>query len=347
MGLRNLDTDSVLHILSYLLVSEAMALGASCRRYHSFLETSLYWELAFERQFGEISVRGAADKQEVMRGLVLDLLRLVREQSLSSLLASVTSASGCDREEENPSNVLRPSPCYRAFHLFLSQGIYEGGQWDTVVAAQLQQQKCRCGSGLSRACYWSSRPSPRSDVKEFISFNLLCDVALVAGLSLTPYRAFFQRNAPVYAPASVLVQFRHGSDGPIYFTSEEFSVRNVFEEQCFVFAEPALFLGGEVRVLFINMLQRQTIPGQEHFYICISHLALVGYILRGFDSPPAGHYNGNQNAIRRTNIERFNRTRSSHMLSRDETEVRYEDWEVSSAYLAADSPFWNCSLSRL
>ena len=40
-----------------------------------------------------------------------------------------------------------------------------------------------------------------------------------------------------------------------------------------------LFFGGEVRLIFENMVQRQTLEEADDYYVCISYVALFAYFL--------------------------------------------------------------------
>jgi hypothetical protein len=59
-------------------------------------------------------------------------------------------------------------------------------------------------------------------------------------------------------PRSCQLQF-FNPHGTAYFTSEVYDVENTMSSQIFSLHPPALFLGGEVRLVMRGMHQRQTL----------------------------------------------------------------------------------------
>jgi hypothetical protein len=267
--------DMGLCLLLYLRVEDVMRVSIVSRSWYTLAGLDGYWGGVFERQFG-LSLAIQQDKR-LLRKLILEILYAVSWRCETNVLGSVISFSSCDRPDEGPQNVLKPSTCY----LFFSEQLSALTFFRPLVEMHgnlLLQAHCGCGEG--RPCYWSSRGSRDPNRSENMELCLRGNFTLVTGVSVTPYRAFFQPRSPVYAPRVVLVKFV--MDGREYFKSDEFSMSNTFSEQNFSFTSPALFIGGHVVVEFVDMQQRQTLNENDDFFICISHLRLHGILLRGY-----------------------------------------------------------------
>jgi len=109
---------------------------------------------------------------------------------------------------------------------------------------------------------------------------------LIKSFYLLPYCAFWQPNAPTYAPVQVQLRFfkRDFNDGIPYFCSEIFEVEHKFDRQQFHLQRPALFLGGEIVILMDGKHQRQTLgTGLDQYYVCIAELGVIGSTLEDFE----------------------------------------------------------------
>jgi hypothetical protein len=125
-------------------------------------------------------------------------------------------------------------------------------------------------------------------VEEFIDFRIVTPIALVTGFSVTPYRAFFHPQSPVYGPVKVVLQFFAkiaDSSGrekdEMYYQTEPFDVENAAEPSDEIVFPPVLVIDGRVRLLLQGMAQRQTLPeeGTAHsndYYLCLSNVKLFG-----------------------------------------------------------------------
>ena len=109
------------------------------------------------------------------------------------------------------------------------------------------------------------------------------------GLTVTPYQAYFHPQQPIYSPQYVQMQLyipieeERGEGGIVsnnvlYYQSEKFELDGSQKPQFFPL-DNVLFMGGEIRFVFSNFLQRQTleeIVGENYddYYMCIAHASV-------------------------------------------------------------------------
>ena len=281
-GMLRLDDDSLLATLDFLRLGELLRAESTCRRVRTLSQSAdSFWLRRLLRQFGA-SLRDDFVMGDV-RALSKHALAVVRRDPLLNLLEDIVAFSSVDREEEGPRNVLRVSRCYRYYHERLKFAYRHPPLQDFSLA--LFQMHCGCANGSP--CYWSSRPSHSPERVEAMELKLTAAVAIVTGMVITPYQAFFQPAAPVYAPRTVVVKFKDPS-GRCYFESEPLAVLNRFVEQRLDFSSPALFLGGTALLELRHMVQRQTLEGLDDYYMCISYLRISGFNLSDFDAECVG-----------------------------------------------------------
>ena len=118
-------------------------------------------------------------------------------------------------------------------------------------------------------------------------------LSVINAVNITPYQAFFQPDQPIYSPVICFVQFvlpktDCGRESVVYFESKKFYFEKAYKPQRFDFDQDTLFLGGEIRIIFYGMPQRQTLEADigshyNDFYICISHVELCGRFLIGYN----------------------------------------------------------------
>ena len=281
-GMLRLDDDSLLAALAFLSLEELLRAELVCRRVRELsLSSDAFWRRRLVRQFGSSLRNGSIEGP--LRSLAVQILSVVGSDPLFNLLEDVVAASSVDREEESPRNVLHLSRCYLYSRRRL-QAAQRRLELDDFGLALLQMH---CGCANSQPCYWSSRPSRSPERVEFLELRLVVAVGLVTSVSITPYQAFFQPGAPVYAPRTVVLKFRD-SEGRCYFESERLPVENLFLEQTLLLPQPALFLGGTLVLELCQMRQRQTIEGMDDYYMCLSHLRVHGLEIPSFEAVSSG-----------------------------------------------------------
>jgi hypothetical protein len=144
------------------------------------------------------------------------LLRMILTTATSpegiflQLNTDVVEVSSMDRTVENPLNTLKRSPCLTRVQEYRQKSPHMPIGVVNRLGYLLQVQSCTCaGSSVhSTSCYWSSSPNRSQDLIEFItySFGKKNQLSIIYGFSLTPYQAFFQPEAPTYAPMRVKLQ---------------------------------------------------------------------------------------------------------------------------------------------
>jgi hypothetical protein len=282
--LQRLGIDPLLGIMQFLSVRELLRLECVSSTMKALLRSVSHrcWDMCFERQF-RLRLLSETESDEsrfphTSRIVLERIFAAIREDRMMNLLSDSVGVSSVDREEEGPRNTLRPSKCYMFFSRQLSVPLPHQLQ---VFGLNLLQSRCGCNAG--HPCYWSSSPSADCQGAEYIDYVLKPAVALVSALSVTPYRAFFHPDMPVYAPRCVQILFLR-DDGHAYYSSRRFTVDNEYREQNFVLEQPALFIGGLVRFCFLGKWQRQTLAteGLDDYYVCISQVRLHGYAVEGY-----------------------------------------------------------------
>ncbi|DAZ93549.1 TPA: hypothetical protein N0F65_006537 [Lagenidium giganteum] len=140
----------------------------------------------------------------------------------SQLLHSVVGYSSIDRHTESPTNTLVQSDCWNAFQYMPGRlGLIDSDDEESIneetmmdraerdldlrrYVHMLAQNQCGCATGS--ACYWSSAPSTSKTQHEFIEYGVK-NPAIVTGVEIVPYRAYWHPDSPTYAPMQVQFQF--------------------------------------------------------------------------------------------------------------------------------------------
>ncbi|WCJ23146.1 F-box family protein [Euphorbia peplus] len=146
------------------------------------------------------------------------------------------------------------------------------------------------------ASYWSSKGHKNPAVPETLTYKLIADICVVTEISVQPFRAFFQWDSPIYSSKAVRFRMGHPKtpmDFPIgelcdncdndnfiwTYTSPEFPMAQEKCLQTFELPEPALCMGGIFQVELLGRMQTQEMDGL--FYICVSHVKVIGRPLSG------------------------------------------------------------------
>ncbi|XP_061374531.1 F-box protein At4g00755-like isoform X2 [Gastrolobium bilobum] len=147
-----------------------------------------------------------------------------------------------------------------------------------------------------RASYWSSEGENDPSVPETLVYKLISKICLVTEIHVQPFQAYFQHGLPIYSAKAVRFKMGHprypmeleslvadnitanhvlGDNQFVWtYTSPEFPM---FQENClqqFKLPEPVLCIGGVLLVELLGRVQKQEMD--ELFYICISHVQVVG-----------------------------------------------------------------------
>eukprot|EP01038_Epipyxis_sp_PR26KG_P010002 gene10002-13457_t len=272
-------------ILSFLGLKSLIQCKQVCKFMNELLSDNTFWSnymlkylFTQNKHFMTIQLIFQEDSFVIVRR-IFSLLQIQR--AISLLDKKIIAVSSLDRAEESPVNVLTISNCYHYRH-----------NRNKEIAQLI------CGCAVNRPCYWSSHPSPIPETIEYITFKLMSPLVCIFGFNLTVYQAFFQPNHPIYGPCEVCIQFlvhspssqvlndpftislydKNTSDNMVYYESEYFPVNNIMLEQHFTLNRPLLCIGGQVRLLFKGMQQRQILDfvDQQEYYLCISHVEVVG-----------------------------------------------------------------------
>jgi hypothetical protein len=199
---------------------------------------------------------------------------------------------------------------------------------DALEASSTDQPEEELGLALSPlartrrlACYWSSAGSADAGSAEAAAFHLAHPLCLVTAVQVRPYRAWFQRGAPIYSPLSLRVRlgdfnlFDSAGDPSIEgtparaaarvaalaaaagapappphawaYASPEFPVARADALQTFVLPEPVLVAGGLLVLEILGRTQRQEVDGL--YYTCLTYVRCIGKPLVGLhvQPPPA------------------------------------------------------------
>nr|XP_043631505.1 F-box protein At4g00755-like [Erigeron canadensis] len=147
-----------------------------------------------------------------------------------------------------------------------------------------------------RASYWSSEGEVDPAVPETLVYKLVANLCVITEIHIHPFQAYFQFGFPIYAAKAV--RFRLGHLKPAYefeddlkdepspalrfisenvvwtYTSPSFPMAQENRLQKFKLPEPALCIGGILQVELLGRVQKQEMD--EKYYICVSHVQVVG-----------------------------------------------------------------------
>lgn len=140
--------------------------------------------------------------------------------------------------------------------------------------------------------YWSSIGQSDPSIPEALVYKLCSNICLVSEIHIQPYQDYFEDDCPIYSAKAV--RFRLGcerhdmevesntvvpdsltfnEDFKWTYTSPVFPMSHDDMLQTFKLPEPVLF-GGDV--LLVELLGRIKEKEDSLFYICISHVQVVG-----------------------------------------------------------------------
>ncbi|XP_071706825.1 F-box protein At4g00755-like [Rutidosis leptorrhynchoides] len=147
-----------------------------------------------------------------------------------------------------------------------------------------------------RASYWSSEGDFDPTVPETLVYKLTANLCVITEIHIHPFQAYFQFGFPIYSAKAV--QFRMGHLKPAYeleddnmnesssalksisekvmwtYTSPSFPMAQESRLQKFKLPEPALCIGGILQIELLGRVQKQEMD--EKYYICVSHVQVVG-----------------------------------------------------------------------
>jgi len=149
---------------------------------------------------------------------------------------------------------------------------------------------------VSRRAYWSSKGQSNPAVPETLTYKLVSEFCVITEIYIRPFKAYFQRGSPIYSAKSVRFRMGHpkspndlgshllcdslpsADDTFIWtYTSPEFPMAQESCLQKFRLPEPVLCIGGILQIELLGRVQTQEMDGL--FYICISHVHVVGRCL--------------------------------------------------------------------
>ena len=302
-----LSKDLIVAITLFLEPYEVQRLCLTCKCIEGEEGIHEYWyEVASRRNAlcssssSQLELAFFSKQPTVAKGFVLSDLRRQKDGKIENLLHyiqidhgnGVVEASSIDREEENALNTLKISRC-----AILQSALQEDDtRFNWRTRGYIAQEECQCC--YQNPCYWSSCPSKTPIKDEYISFQFRNSVNFkdnripcIQGISVTPYQAFFHPDSPVYTPQYVLVQLyipikekEHDCDQKeetktsdiMYYESELFEFDGSPNKQTFPLNN-VLFLGGEVRLVFRNFLQRQTLDLGEGNFLSLSLFVSIDF----------------------------------------------------------------------
>nr|AFK42252.1 unknown [Lotus japonicus] len=148
----------------------------------------------------------------------------------------------------------------------------------------------------NRLLYWSSKGESDPSVPETLGYQLISKLCLVTEIHVQPFQAYFQHGFPIYSAKAVRFRMGHprypmeleslvaddmaanrmlGDSQFIWtYTSPEFPMFQENRLQKFKLPDPVLSIGGVLLVELLGRVQKQEMD--ELFYICISHVQVVG-----------------------------------------------------------------------
>ncbi|KAM4094561.1 hypothetical protein ACB094_06G204500 [Castanea mollissima] len=149
---------------------------------------------------------------------------------------------------------------------------------------------------VSQGAYWSSKGQSNPAVPETLTYKLVSELCVITEIYIRPFKAFFQPGSPIYSAKSVRFRMGHpkspndlgshllgdslpsADDTFVWtYTSPEFPMAQESCLQKFRLPEPVLCIGGILQIELLGRVQTQEMDGL--FYICISHVHVVGRCL--------------------------------------------------------------------
>lgn len=131
--------------------------------------------------------------------------------------------------------------------------------------------------------FWSSKGSADDQSSEFLVYRLVQPICIVHSVSITIYRAGYQKGIPVYGPQSLQVSVGFGPEKEdMHYTSPVYPVDNSAVEQTFELA-PELVAGGFLRIDLYGRVQTQ--PDDDLYYTVLQRVVALGLPIAGLDKP--------------------------------------------------------------
>ena len=288
--LTKLTEDLLVSIALFLEPHEVLRLCLTCKGVEGGDGLGDYWhEIARQRAppapSSALSVKIEFSSRDAIlaKNFIVNDIRRSKQQPLDNLLQYLLAkdgdtvvASSTDREEEKAENTLKASQCTLAREMLANIGTNSPGfpgNVDMQHVFQLVQSRCGCAAFGGVPCYWSSSPSSHPENDEHITYAFKktmnfkeSRIPCLHGLSVTPYKAYFHPDSPTYTPQYVRLQLLMptksdlggGKNSVLYYESQKFELDGSCSPQHFEI-DNVLFMGGHVRVVFSNFLQRQTL----------------------------------------------------------------------------------------
>ncbi|KAL1809366.1 hypothetical protein ACET3Z_026356 [Daucus carota] len=143
-----------------------------------------------------------------------------------------------------------------------------------------------------RYSYWSSKGQTNPSVPETLIYKLKADICVITEIGIRPFRADFQPGLPIYSAKSVRFRMghpkspteisnlewplqQHADEKIIWtYTSPVYSMSQINVLQHFKLPEPVLCVGGFVQLELMGRVQTQEMD--EKYYICVSHVEVIG-----------------------------------------------------------------------
>ena len=290
----SLSHDLIDSITQFMCLRQYVLFCSTCKECRTLVSNSSYWEHYVRTVFLPKNLpwnahsnilHGQRFKEVVMQ--TVDGLNHCDYSISGDLIYAVKEVTSVDRENESPDNVLQPSFCQSKLTEVIMRNWINATNPLEVVAITLQLQ---CGCANQHPCYWSSQPSASADTEESFVFSLKSRLSSIIGFSITPYRAYFHPDNPVYSPISASLQFLDAGSAKkfsrmsVYFETPRFPIENIDQRQEQHFPLPALCIGGIIRLVLHGMAQRQTLSASDvdgdepvdRYYMCLSRVKIHG-----------------------------------------------------------------------
>ena len=293
MMISSASHDVMNSIAQFLDFRTFTALCCTCNKWKLLSVETIYWKRVVECRIlpthycwnRHLHSENGQSYRDVIFQTVAGLSNCSRSR-IVDVIVGVEAVSSIDRQDEAATNVMQPSICVQQLQLWLRD--HSRNDPDIGRLAAIFQMRCGCSS--QRPCYWSSKPSKIANVQESILFVTVSKMCTIVGFSITPYRAYFHPDNPVYSPLFASLQFYDQSsqtceEGIPYYETEKFPVKADDKEQFFYFTFPILSVGGFVRLVLHGMAQRQTLESAatvsgntavDDYYLCLSRVKILG-----------------------------------------------------------------------
>ncbi|KAD5961268.1 hypothetical protein E3N88_12741 [Mikania micrantha] len=147
-----------------------------------------------------------------------------------------------------------------------------------------------------RVSYWSSEGEVDPTIPERLIYKLNSNLCVITEIQIHPFQAYFQFGFPIYSAKAVRFQlghmksayefednikeepstlFRSISENVVWtYESPSFPMTQESRLQKFKLPQPALCIGGYLQIELLGRVQKQEMD--EKYYICVSHVQVVG-----------------------------------------------------------------------